>query len=798
MLVLVFLLLPILSHAQYSLQWETKPFASGANKFETALAQAVNKRDNIIIMGLSTRTWYDDNILYPHVDNWTKNLVLRDGAKIVLYKYSPTGKLLWKTSNLTGRASEHPVKLLLDASDNIYISGVYTNGTFLAKFAQNGKLLWRLEGAKLGNTTIADFVVNNDQTVHLTGTSGNNINTYQIQPNGKVKWQAVFKGSDSKGAGAYVIASDNRGGVYISTKITVNDPCNCGRPGRDDITIVKYAASTGAVLFTKDYQFPKPKSLYGTGRSDFKYPSQLLATPSGFLYLIVNQSDGFNGRQAVVAKLRGNGALVWSTPVYDSFITTHKQAALAEGEALVLLCRENTYRNLDNHLLTKIDRNGRKVWDKLLNSYGQNRKDLRQFLPKSLYVNTKGEISISGSTDSLTVHNPFPVSITVREKNTSLTAVYDRNGKLKWSVKGPLNNELNYGLGSVLLQNALVTLNGVGSTSGSKLISARYVPGNTNANTPDAWVSQSHTYDAAARRLSVNWTLHISKAQPKVTKYNVYHTATQNGKTEQFVWDMPAGKTSVGAVYQYSLSTISSLPDLVMGVATGTGYLLPNSTNRPREVRVNVANATKGSVPEAWVSQTHSYNREAGRLDIQWTLYISKAQPKVTTYKVYHSSTENGAVQNWEWEMPAGKTSVGATYQYPLARIGSIDKLVMGVNAGAGYSIPNTTSKPKEVQVVVGSATSRSTAIVAQELPDLLVYPNPTSASINIDALLGSQGPVSMKIVDITGKVIYQKQLRTEHRRLNHTIDLSAQARGMYLLHIETATEVLSRKILVE
>ncbi|GAB3203362.1 photosystem II stability/assembly factor-like uncharacterized protein/uncharacterized membrane protein [Pontibacter aydingkolensis] len=231
---------------------------------------------------------------------------------------------------------------------------------------------------------------------------------------------------------------------------------------------------------------------------------------------------------------------------------------------------------------------------------------------------------------------------------------------------------------------------------------------------PDAWVSQTHTYNNATERIEVVWTLHISEPLPRETKYNIYHSSTDDGSRQNWTWNMPAGQTSIGATYFYSLNKIGSIEELIMGLSPGSGYKLPNTAARPIEVRVNVSDAV-GTVPEVWVSQTHSYDEAAGRLAVNWTLHISEPQPTLTKYTVYHSSTDNGAVQSWTWDMPAGQTSIGATYTYALSKIGTTAELVMGLSPGTKYTLPNTEAKPKEVRINVAGATGGGAPTITTE-----------------------------------------------------------------------------------
>lgn len=102
------------------------------------------------------------------------------------------------------------------------------------------------------------------------------------------------------------------------------------------------------------------------------------------------------------------------------------------------------------------------------------------------------------------------------------------------------------------------------------------------------------------------------------------------------------------------------------------------------------------ALPDVWVTETHTYNTAEERIEVRWRLNCYPAQTDVLLVAIYHSSTANGASENWTWQMPAGETHVEGLYLYPKANITSVTDLVYGIVAGAGYVVPNTATRPKE------------------------------------------------------------------------------------------------------
>ena len=75
---------------------------------------------------------------------------------------------------------------------------------------------------------------------------------------------------------------------------------------------------------------------------------------------------------------------------------------------------------------------------------------------------------------------------------------------------------------------------------------------------------------------------------------------------------------------------------------------------------------------------------------------------------------------------------------------------------------------------------------------EISIYPNPTNGKINFD--FGDTNIQFIKISDITGKTIIEKANIQE----NETIDLSSFANGIYIISIQTDSEILTTKVVKE
>jgi N-acetylneuraminic acid mutarotase len=81
--------------------------------------------------------------------------------------------------------------------------------------------------------------------------------------------------------------------------------------------------------------------------------------------------------------------------------------------------------------------------------------------------------------------------------------------------------------------------------------------------------------------------------------------------------------------------------------------------------------------------------------------------------------------------------------------------------------------------------------------PITRIYPNPTDNILNIEISNASNQGIEIEILDITGKVIYQKKYNKANAHFTEQIDLSSFTKGIYLIKVKQADIVYAGKIVV-
>ncbi len=82
-------------------------------------------------------------------------------------------------------------------------------------------------------------------------------------------------------------------------------------------------------------------------------------------------------------------------------------------------------------------------------------------------------------------------------------------------------------------------------------------------------------------------------------------------------------------------------------------------------------------------------------------------------------------------------------------------------------------------------------------LDRLSFYPNPSEGRFTV-SFEADAAPLSLKIVDITGRTVYEEDLGQFSGYYNQEIDLSGQDRGIYILQVTQGNKVNSKKLILE
>lgn len=335
----------------------------GGNGTDKPQDFVIDNNGNIIITGFFSQT-VDFN-----PDTSINNLVSSGGTDIFIAKYSASGLFLW-AKKMGGPQNDEPKELKLDASGNIYVTGIYyatanfgttgnpvnliSNGSadmFIAKYDSNGNNIWAngfggqmsdasnsLAIDELGNTYtcgnfygIVDFNSSATATDTLSGAGGADVFIVKYNSSGNFMW-AKRIGSNQTDNGVNI--DYNNGFIYFTGTFGGTVDFNAGAGVNNlvingfvtDVFVAKYDTA-GSYVWAKSFGSNIQDYVYGikadASGSIFltgSFSDTLDIDPSGSIFNLVPtaSSTPSNTNDIYFAKFNGVGSLVWAKSIGGS------------------------------------------------------------------------------------------------------------------------------------------------------------------------------------------------------------------------------------------------------------------------------------------------------------------------------------------------------------------------------------------------------------------------------------------------------------------------------------------------
>lgn len=220
------------------------------------------------------------------------------------------------------------------------------------------------------------------------------------------------------------------------------------------------------------------------------------------------------------------------------------------------------------------------------------------------------------------------------------------------------------------------------------------------------------------------------------------------------------------------------------------------------------------------VDGTHLIFDGDGNVKIHYSLLVSNiataAKDSVTTTDTLHVQSQMGSIQDVGLRVPANGNSGmfwNATFpkafsSYNTTLFPASDAYNMQLCDSVWFTSPVGSPNPVAETNFTNNRTCNNVIIdvwalgvndVEIEGNGLLLYPNPATTDLTIVYNFGTNSSANVTITDITGKVVFNKELGSNLRGLQHIpLHMGGLTPGMYSLKLSTNDKTVIEKIYVK
>jgi hypothetical protein len=302
----------------------------------------------------------------------------------------------------------------------------------------------------------------------------------------------------------------------------------------------------------------------------------------------------------------------------------------------------------------------------------------------------------------------------------------------------------------------------------------------------------------------------------------------QNTTAISVLWGLNSGNISVAAANSCGNSpasllavTLSPAPPMP-GPISGPSTICANTTNN-----FSIAPVSGGTInwtvpPDATISSgqgteqiTVIWGLTAGNVSVTTgnscgismpsNLYVATETIPAAAQSITGSDTVCQGYGGYQFSIPA--ISNATSYQWSLPQGASISQ-GQGTNSiqvdFSGSAVSGSMTASGSNLCGTGPASSIDITVMVctgitenQLLSQIIIYPNPVHGLLNI-AIRGAEKQLSLKITDLSGHLLYKKELANLSETEGHQIDVSGFAAGVYLVKLQNDSRVYLGKFTVK
>ncbi|MBL7719579.1 MAG: SBBP repeat-containing protein [Flavipsychrobacter sp.] len=662
--------------------------------------------------------------------------------------------LVWGTY-YGGSESDHYTAVKTDDFGNVYAAGVTSSATgistnnttyqaysdgMVSKFNIDGELIWSTYCGTAGNDVLLSLVVDGGNGVYVIGrsdTAGNSIawDVYiaKLDTQGNML-HTRFMGGPGPDHG-YGISKDPSGNIYIcgSTQGWTENTTGCYQSVYGGGQVDGFVAKLDSQLNTQWCTY--------YGGSDNDAMIRIAAQPAGKIYVAgasaspnniatvgTSQTSVAGGIDAVIARFDANtGVLDWGTYLGGPQLEEAMSIGF-DGAGSVYICG---------------------------------------------YTNSPTGIATTGAQQG-----------TLAGGEDGFLAKYDANGVVQWSTYYGTNQadrlqDLQVTSHSVIVAGFAGGI-GLDVTNGFQLANNGFQDGivakynkNTGLLTWGTYYGGSNTDALQGVATDFNDNIYVAGSTSSTANIslNTNVQATFAGNTDGFV-------ARINDCYPLSQPSAITGNDTICAGTVQT-YSIP---------QVQFSNLYVWTKPSGWTG--NSFSETA-------TFTTGTTSGPVTVY-AYNNCDTTAVISLYVVVNPLPATPVVSQAGNVLSTgvYASYQWYLNGVLIPGATSATHTATQGGTYQVVVTdtngcSATSANLPVSASLLQSsntLQVYPNPHQGRFSVRGTLpAASGAATMRILDVTGRVVQQEEIRIENGQLDYEVNMApGTAQGTYFIQLST------------
>src|ERR1017187_4912418 len=239
------------------------------------------------------------------------------------------------------------------------------------------------------------------------------------------------------------------------------------------------------------------------------------------------------------------------------------------------------------------------------------------------------------------------------------------------------------------------------------------------------------------------------------------------------------------SIHFYNWDTISNAWKFS---SRATNYTFDANNNNTSETRQNWNTSTSAWVNSYKLSYTYdASNNQTGETDQTWDTTTSTwINSSKYTYTYDANNNQTGETdQTWDTTTSTWINSNKYSYTYDAN-----NNLTGFINQTWDSSTSAWVNNFKNVYFYTGGTTDINN--ITTENGNIIIAPNPTTGIFNIQRYPNPKGGI-IQINDVLGNSIYSSTLQGG----GQTIDLSAEANGVYFISITTNEGIVNKKIVI-